>query len=208
MKLSSWGTNARRRSWGLRITGIPTQFHVSTALVANKRPSYFNLSGKTTIEGTEATLSTTQYLPLDSTGIPTGHITSYPGITPNQPFTLGLTDPDIDDCFIVNPDPSSVPLDTRPLPLHLLGSFSHPLTSVHLQVFSTEPAFQFYTGKYIDVPATESSPARPPRSGFCVEPSRYVNAPNVGEWRGMCLVKRGEVWGSRTVYKAWGGLKV
>jgi len=167
--------------------------------------SYFNLSGKPTIEGTEATLHTTQYLPLDDTAIPTGTITSYPNLTPYQPFTLGPTDPDIDDCFIVNTDPSSIPLDTRTQPLNPLASFSHPLTNIHLEVLSTEPAFQFYTGKFINVPAAEEEnvPARGPRSGFCVEPSRYVNAPNVDEWKGMCLVKRGQIWGSKTVYKAW-----
>jgi aldose 1-epimerase len=134
-----------------------------------------------------------------------GPISQYPNLNANKPFTLGFTDPDIDDCFIVNPDPSSVPLDTQPLPLQLLGFFSHPSTNIHLEVLSTEPAFQFYTGKYINVPAVEAEglPAREPRSGFCVEPSRYVNAPNVNEWRGMCLMKKGEIWGSRTVYKAW-----
>jgi aldose 1-epimerase len=100
-------------------------------------------------------------------------------------------------------DPASVPLDTRTRPLKLLAAMKHLITGLHLEVHSTEPAFQFYTGKYIDVPAVGGAPARGPRSGFCVEPSRYVNAPNEPAWRGMCLLKRGQTWGSRTVYKAW-----
>jgi aldose 1-epimerase len=46
-------------------------------------------------------------------------------------------------------------------------------------------------------------PARGARSGFCVEPSRFVNAANVEEWKGQVLLKKGEVYGSRTVYRAW-----
>lgn len=72
-----------------------------------------------------------------------------------------------------------------------------------MEVLSTEPAFQFYTGKHIDVPASEGVPARVSRAGFCVEPSRYVNAVNVEEWRGQVVVKKGEVYGSRVVFKAW-----
>lgn len=68
---------------------------------------------------------------------------------------------------------------------------------------STEPAFQFYTGKYIDVPEVEGVGARGPRSGFCVEPSRFVNAVNVDEWRGQVVLRRGEVYGSRVVYRGW-----
>ncbi|KAG4427245.1 hypothetical protein IFR05_017272, partial [Cadophora sp. M221] len=173
--------------------------------------SYFNLSGLPTIEGTEVTLCTSSYLPVDAGGIPTTSSTSaFPSVTANKPFTLGLTDPDIDDCFIVDPSlASSIPLDTRSSPLTKLVSSYHPATKIHLEVLSTEPAFQFYTGKYIDVPeiAEEGGrgkvEARGARSGFCVEPSRYVNAVNVEEWRGQVVLKKGEVYGSRVVYKGW-----
>ncbi|RPB01141.1 galactose mutarotase-like protein [Choiromyces venosus 120613-1] len=134
---------------------------------------------------------TNPHLPPDSTGIPhSTDISPYPGITPNQTFTLGLTEPDIDDCFILNKDPSSILLDTRPLPLTTF--------------LTTEPAFQFYTGKYVNVvPRADGSPRRVLRAGFCVEPSRYVNAANVEAWRGMTVVKKGEVFGCKIVYRAW-----
>jgi len=103
----------------------------------------------------------------------------------------------------VNSDPASIPIDTRKLPIQKLAAFYHPVTKLHLEVSSTEPAFQFYTGKYIDVPAVEGVPARGPRSGFCVEPSRYVNAVNVAEHQSMVLLKRGETYGSKIVYRGW-----
>lgn len=174
---------------------------------------YFNLSGDPTIAGTEVSLCTNLYLPVDDGGIPTGGPAPYPNITPNEKFTLGPTDPDIDDCFTLTspyPAPGSIPLDTRSLPLTRLITAFHPSTNIHLEVLSTEPAFQFYTGKYIDVPDVKTDDgvevkARGARSGFCVEPSRFVNAINVPEWRDMVLLKKGEVYGSKVVYKGWSG---
>jgi aldose 1-epimerase len=142
---------------------------------------------------------------VDNTSIPTGPIEQYPGIQANSKFTLGVKEPDIDNCFIMNDDPKSIPIDTRSLPLQVLGRFYHPTTKIHLEVHSTEPAFTFYTGKYIDVPDVDGIPARGPRSGFCVEPSRYINAINNDEWRGMVVLPRGKKYGSRIVYRAWRG---
>lgn len=165
--------------------------------------SYFNLSGAPTIEGTEVELGTNLYLPVDDGGIPTGGPAPYKGIEANKSFVLGPKEPDVDDCFVFTEPPSSIPIDTRSEPLKKLLAGYHPSTGIHLEILSTEPAFQFYTGKYIDVPAVGGLPARGPRSGFCVEPSRYVNAPNVEEWKGMVVLKKGQVYGSRTVYRGW-----
>ncbi|RYP89701.1 hypothetical protein DL770_004189 [Monosporascus sp. CRB-9-2] len=167
--------------------------------------SYFNLSGGPTIEGTNVQLCTSHYLPIDDGAIPTGDPEPFPTVAADKPFTLGATEPDIDHCFIVDPaaDPAAVPIDTRGLPLRKLVSASHPASGVHLEVLSTEPAFQFYTGKFIDVPAVEGAPARGPRSAFCVEPSRFVNAANEEKWKSQVLVKKGQKYGARTVYKAW-----
>lgn len=165
--------------------------------------SYFNLAGAPTIEGTKVTLCTNYYLPVDEGGIPTGGPTSYASITAAESFVLGASEPDVDDCFIVSPSDTNIPLDTRSSHLNKLVEAYHPSTKIHLEVLSTEPAFQFYTGKYIEVPEVDGVKARGPRSGFCVEPSRYVNAINVPEWRGQVVLKKGEVYGSRVVYRGW-----
>ncbi|KAI5467075.1 aldose-1-epimerase [Mariannaea sp. PMI_226] len=165
--------------------------------------SYFNLSGDATIEGTTVTLPTNQNLPVDDGSIPIGGPEPFAGIEANIPFVLGAQEPDVDHCFIVNMDPASVPIDTRNEPLKLNLAAHHPKTGIHLEVLSTEPAFQFYTGKHTNVPAVAGLPARGARSAFCCEPGRYVNAINEPEWRNMVIVKKGESYGSRFVYKAW-----
>lgn len=151
-------------------------------------------------------LATNKYQEVDSTGIPTGPIKPFPGVEANTEHVIGETEPDIDDCFVLNTDPSSIPVDTRSQPLQSLCSFKESQKGgVHLEILSTEPAFQFYLGKHIDVPAIPEAglPARGARSGFCVEPSRYVNAANVDEYKSMVTLKRGEKYGSKIVYKGW-----
>ncbi|RPA78200.1 galactose mutarotase-like protein [Ascobolus immersus RN42] len=171
--------------------------------------SYFNIGPGPKIDGTEVTLATSKYLVVDSTGIPTEQIADFSIQNPpftleaNKPFTLGQVDPDIDDCFVFENE-KDCPLDTRSSPLKLNAAFYHPESKIHLEVHSTEPAFQFYTGRFIDVKARkDGSPARDARSGFCVEPSRWVNAVNVKGWEKQVVVKKGEKYGSKIVYKTW-----
>ena len=75
---------------------------------------------------------------------------------------------------------------------------------MHLEVESTEPAFQFYTADELDVPSLERADRTMTermgaRKGIAIEPSRFVDAPGRSEWRGMCTLKRGEVWGARSL---------
>ncbi|BDD63264.1 hypothetical protein MAP00_008178 [Monascus purpureus] len=142
------------------------------------------------------------YLPVDTNGIPLDKIDKFPrNVT--APFILHTTEPQLDDEAVVESDPSRIPLDTRAQPLKLLGRFDNPTSRLHLEVHSTEPEFQFYTGEYIDVPQVEGAPPRGQCAGYCVKPGRYINAANKPAWRFMCLLKRGEVYGCKNVYKAW-----
>lgn len=199
-------TNHRYRIY----PAFPLSFKRS--LIYNHINSYFNLNPSACdIGGTVVTLSSNHCLELDSDHIPTGRYLPHPCLPePLTPFILGSSSPSFDDCLIINPSssPSQCPLDTRSLPLQKLCSLSHPDTNLQLEIFSTEPAFQFYTGDGIEVPELitregEKVPARGARSGLAIEPSRFVDCAGREEWRNMCLLRKGEKWGARTVYRAW-----
>lgn len=181
---------------------LEIRFNARVTDPSNRSTSYFDLANAPTVEGTKAQLATDTYLPVDSTGIPLGKIETFPRSV-TTPFILHPSEPHIDDCFVLETDVSKIPLDTRNQPLKRLAQFSHPSTGLHLEVHSTEPAFQFYTGKYIDVPQVEGAPPRGECAGFCVEPGRFINAVNEPAWRSMCLLKKGQVFGCKNVYKAW-----
>jgi len=194
--------NAEKRVLGIEYEVKLVGDEAKETVVNMTNHSYFNLNGAPTIENTIVTLATNLHIPLSSTGIPTTTTPAeFPNILSETPFTLGPSEPDVDDLFVFPSHPT--PLDTRSLPLTLLSSAHHPSSGVHLEVLSTEPAFQFYTGKHIDVPAVEGQAARGSRAGFCVEPSRYVDAVNWDAWRNQVVVKKGEVYGSLIVYKGW-----
>lgn len=211
VELRVWYTTGTEHEQGFSVNVLEAEYeaelvgveNIQETVVAVTNHSYFNLGNAPTIEGTEVTLSTNLHQVVNDVDIPTGPIEPYPGVEANKAFTLGPKEPDIDHCFVLNTAPESIPIDTRTLPIRRLGAFYHPATKIHLEVHSTEPAFQFYTGKYIDVPAVGGLPARGQRSGFCVEPSRYINAVNVDKWRSMVVLKRGHKYGSRFTYRAW-----
>jgi aldose 1-epimerase len=116
--------------------------------------------------------------------------------------------PVIDDCFVLDNDVAGVPLDTRQRPMRHAVTLKHPRTGLQLEVTTTEPSFQFYTGDNIDIPQIITAsgqvvPAIKPRAGIAIEPNRYVNAVNRPEWRSLVLLKKGETWGSKSRFRVW-----
>jgi len=112
----------------------------------------------------------------------------------------------IDHCFVLNESPSSVSVDTRPAGLKKALSLYHPDSGFQLDVETTEPAFQVYTGEGINVAKDEKKGITKgfgKRSGIAIEPSRYVNAINMPEWKHMVVLKKGSVWGSKSRFTAY-----
>ena len=76
---------------------------------------------------------------------------------------------------------------------------------VKLEIWTTEPAFQVYTGDGLDdVPSCKEDdfPGFQSRAGIAIEPGRYMNCAGRPEWQGQCLMRRGDparsVYGART----------
>ncbi|PNS21290.1 Bifunctional protein gal10 [Sphaceloma murrayae] len=194
-------------------TAVNMTNHTAFSIGPVSPSSSSSSSSSRSIAGTRVVLSTNLRQEVDDQAIPTGSITPHPAVTVGEEIVLGPTDPVFDDCFVLGDiDPKTVPLDTRSGDMRRLVSFWHPDTKIRFEVESTEPAFQFYTGEFIDLEYEEEEEEEEKggqkhvfnkRAGFCVEASRYIDAAGKAEWEGMVKMKRGQVWGSRTIYRAW-----
>ena len=197
-----------------------TDSEVEETVVAVTNHAYFNPSSKATLEGLVVDFATVDHLPVDKHQIPTGKIEPFPGLQgPNKDVPFTATSPSVDHCLIMDHNASSVPLDTRARELKRLVTLKAPDTGIRLEIGSTEPAFQCYTGGGTNVAATkgEEPPAgltngdqhgvrgeaRGSRCGIAIEPSRYVDCVNRPEWKGMVLLKKGAIYGSKSRYVAW-----
>lgn len=148
--------------------------------------SYFNVSNNTIIDGTQVKSSVNKFLELDVEKLPTGNIVSR-----SIPETIS-SDVVLDDCFVVDEGNLT---DTRSNNLQPLIEATHPNSSIKLIVSSTDPAFQFYTGDGVN--CTQYGK----RSGFCVEPSRFVDAIHLDDYKGQVVLKKGETYGSKIKYE-------
>ncbi|CAI5758937.1 unnamed protein product [Candida verbasci] len=150
--------------------------------------SYFNISNGDSIDDTEFELGTDQYLKVDDELIPTGEIASIG----SAKFTL-TSDKSFDNCFIVNENDDRI--DTRSNELKQLVKASHKDSKITLIVSSTDPAFQLYSGDGINTDGFKK------RSGFCVEPSRFLNAINQPNWSKQVILKKDETYGGKIKYE-------
>ncbi len=179
---------------------------------------YWNLSG---VEYGEAAknsasilnhvleLNCNRYLPVDETLIPTGELKSVKG-TPmdfTKPTVVGSrfdqlpkTDPPgYDHCFLRNEyqGPHEKPA--------LIAKMTEPKSGRTLEILTTEPAVQFYTGNFL-----KGGPADgwfPQHHGFCLECQHLPDSPNQkypAEYN--AILKPGEVYQQTTIHRfSWGG---
>ncbi|MCC6412930.1 MAG: galactose mutarotase [Saprospiraceae bacterium] len=169
--------------------------------------AYFNLTGagKGDILGHELVLHADVFLPVDSTLIPTGELKPVAGTVFDftKPFKIGArinetTDQQIkfgggyDHCWVLSNNSTNI----KPAAV-----LKDPESGRVMEVFSTEPAIQFYSGNFLD--GTVIGKGGVPyayRTGLCLESQRYPDSPNRPEFPGTVLAP-GEVYKSTTVYR-------
>ena len=168
--------------------------------------SYFNLSAdfSQTILDHEIELVADRYLPVDETLIPTGELAPVEG----TPFDFRTAKPigqDIeaddeqivigkgfDHCWVLNNQDAGN---------RKVASVYHPGSGRVMEVYSTEPGIQFYTGNFLD----GTRPAKGGgtyafRSGFCLETQHYPDSPNQPAFP-TTVLKPGETYHQTTVHK-------
>ena len=168
--------------------------------------SYFNLAGQGQgdILGHVLQLHASKFTPVDATLIPTGELKSVAG-TPFdflQPTAIGAR---------INHDDEQLKrgkgydhnwvVDGEAGTLRPAAKVTEPTTGRVLEVLTTEPGVQFYTGNFLDGTLTgKGGKVYKQRFGFCLETQHFPDSPNHPTFP-TTVVKPGREYKSTTVFR-------
>ncbi len=165
--------------------------------------SYFNLAGKGDILNHKVTILADRFTPVDATLIPTGELRP----VDNTPFDfraptaigarIGQDDEQLkfgggyDHNWVINKEIGK---------LELMARVTEPESGRVLEIFSTEPGLQFYSGNFLDGTITgKDGWVYQHRAAFCMEPQHYPDSPNRPEFPTVEL-KPGQVYHNTIIY--------
>lgn len=165
---------------------------------------YWNLAGKGDILNHTVYLNADKFTPVDSTLIPLGELRPVKG-TPfdfTTPTTIGARigqdDEQLkfgggyDHNWVINNPNGKMTLQAR---------VTEPTTGRILEVSSTEPGLQFYTGNFLDGKITgKNGIVYNYRNAFVMEPQHFPDSPNQPNFPSVVL-KPGQVYKNSIEYK-------
>jgi len=169
-----------------------------TTVVNFTHHGYFNLAGHNSgdVLGHELQIFSDSFTPVGADQIPTGEIKPVKG-TPmdfTKPMAIGSrigqVQPGYDYNYVLKSSDGS---------LALAASVYEPNSGRVMEIFTTEPGLQFYSGNYLDVNGKEGSFYRK-HAAFCLEAEHYPDSPNQPNFPSTVL-KPGEKYTQLTVHK-------
>lgn len=168
--------------------------------------SYFNLAGQGEgdVLAHSVTIRADRFTPVDKTLIPTGELRNVEGspLDFRQPHGIGERIDSGDEQLILGRgyDHNFV-LNRTGSGLELAGSVTEPKTGRMLEVLTTEPGMQFYTGNSLDGTLRgKGGKVYGRRAAFCMETQHFPDSPNHPNFPPVVL-KPGDRYQTTTVYR-------
>jgi aldose 1-epimerase len=160
--------------------------------------SYFNLRGAGTILDHELTLNADHFTPVSEDLIPTGEIKSVEG-TPWDFRKAKAIGSDLDD--VPGGYDHNFVLRDWDATLRLAARLYEPTSGRALEILTTEPGIQFYSGNFLDGSFIgKNGIAYEKYTGLCLEPQHFPDAPNHPNFPSTVL-RSGEEYRHQTIYR-------
>ena len=166
---------------------------------------YFNLGGhgNGSILNHELQLFAQRYTPIGEDLVPTGEIDPVAG-TPLDflsPTAIGKRiDSDYQQIRNAGGYDHNFVLDKVDGELALAARVTEPVSGRILEVLTTEPGLQFYSGNGLPEIRGKSGATYQPHSGFCLETQHFPDSPNRPIFP-TTIVRPGDVYQSTTIYR-------
>jgi aldose 1-epimerase len=186
---------------------LKIDFHATTdkATVVNlTNHSYFNLAAAGNILDHEVTLFSDYFIPSNATQIPTGEIRSVDG-TPfdfRQATKIGARIDESDEQMkiAIGYDHTFVVEHAGAKGPTLAARAYEPTSGRVMEVLTTEPGVQFYTGNHLDGSSRGKGKTYTFRTYFCLEVQHFPDSPNQPNFP-TTVLNPGDVRRSQTIYK-------